>query len=381
MKRHLAIASLLFGALPLVAQITYQSVPNAEQKKTLLLRDFHPRSMLHVPAHEVLRAKFPVIDVHQHVDDATGIGDRVPPERLIQIMDATNVKKIVILTGMWGDKLQRVIDQLVKPYPERFMVFTQIDFSKINDPNFSDEMVQQLDDAVSRGARGLKQLKDLGLEDRDKSGKLIAVDDPRLDPIWEECGRLGIPVAIHTTDPEAFFLPVDGNNERYDELMENPSWSFYGKGLPSKEEILAQRDHMFAKHPNTKFIALHMANWPENLDYVGNLLDTHPNVSVEFAAREAELGREPRRAREFFIKYQDRIMFGTDFTAEEEMYRNHFRWLETNDEYFDYFGYPCQGRWKIYGMGLPDAVLEKIYHLNAEKLFAEYRGFSARAAK
>lgn len=381
MKKQLAIASLLSAALPLVAQITYQSVPNAEQKKTLLLRDFHPRSMLHVPVHKVLRAKFPVIDVHQHVDDASGVGDRVPPERLIQIMDATNVKKIVILTGMWGDKLQKVIDLLVKPYPDRFMVFTQIDFSKINDPNFSDEMVQQLDDAVARGARGLKQLKDLGLEDRDKSGKLIPVDDPRLDPIWEECGRLGIPVAIHTTDPEAFFLPVDGNNERYDELMENPSWSFYGKGLPSKQEILGQRDHVFAKHPNTKFIALHMANWPENLDYVANLLDTHPNVYVEFAAREAELGREPRRAREFFIKYQDRIMFGADFTADEDMYRNHFRWLETNDEYFDYFGYPDQGRWRIYGMGLPDEVLEKIYHLNAEKLFAEYRGLPVRAAK
>jgi predicted TIM-barrel fold metal-dependent hydrolase len=381
MKKQQLTALMLFAALPLMAQITYESAPNAEQKKTLLLRDFHPRSMLHVPAHEVLRAKFPVIDVHQHVDDARGIGDHIPPKRLIQIMDATNVKKIVILTGMWGDKLQKVIDELVKPYPDRFIVFTQIDFSKIGDANFSDEMVQQLDDAVSRGARGLKQLKDLGLQDRDTSGKLIAVDDPRLDPIWEECGRLGIPVAIHTTDPEAFFTPVDGNNERYDELMENPSWSFYGKGLPSKQEILAQRDRMFAKHPQTKFIALHMANWPENLDYVANLLDTHPNVYVEFGAREAELGREPRRAREFFIKYQDRIMFGADFTAEEEMYRNHFRWLETNDEYFDYFGYPGQGRWKIYGMALPDGVLEKIYHLNAEKLFAEYRGLPARAAK
>lgn len=381
MKKQRLIALLLFAAPPLMAQITYESVPNADQKKTLLLRDFHPRSMLHVPEHQVLRAKFPVIDVHQHVDDARGIGDHIPPERLIQIMDATNVKKIVILTGMWGDKLQKVLDELVKPHPDRFMVFTQIDFSKINDPNFSDEMVQQLDDAVARGARGLKQLKDLGLEDRDKSGKLIPVDDPRLDPIWEECGRLGIPVAIHTTDPEAFFLPVDGNNERYDELMENPSWSFYGKGLPSKQEILAQRDRVFAKHPQTKFIALHMANWPENLDYVANLLDTHPNVYVEFGAREAELGREPQRAREFFIKYQDRIMFGADFTAEEEMYRNHFRWLETDDEYFDYFGYPGQGRWKIYGMRLPDGVLEKIYHLNAEKLFAEYRGLPVRATK
>ena len=200
----------------------------------------------------------------------------------------------------------------------------------------------------------------------------LAVDDARLDPIWEECGRLGIPVAIHVTDPEAFFQPVDGSNERYEELVENPSWSFYGPKFPAKDSILAARDRMFAKHPRTKFIALHVANWPENLDYVSAMLDRLPNVSVEFGAREAELGRQPRRAREFFIKYQDRIMFGTDFTADEEMYRNHFRWLETNDEYFDYFGYPGQGRWKIYGMGLPDEVLEKVYHLNAEKLLSEF---------
>lgn len=374
-------ALILFLSCMSLAQISYQGDANAKQKETLLLRDFHPQSMLHAQVHEIERAKFPVIDVHQHVDDATGIGDRVPPQKLIQIMDATNVKKIIILTGMWGDKLQKVLDELVKPYPDRFIVFTQIDFSKIDDPNFSQLMVKQLDDAVARGARGLKQLKDLGLEDRDKSGKLIAVDDPRLDPIWEECGRLGIPVAIHTTDPEAFWHPVDGNNERYEELIENPSWSFYDHGFPTKESVLAQRDHMFEKHPHTKFIALHMANWPENLDYVGHLLDTHPNVYVEFAAREAELGRQPRRAREFFIKYQDRIMFGTDFTADEGMYRNHFRWLETNDEYFDYYGYPGQGRWKIYGMGLPDEVLRKIYYLNAEKLLSQFRGEPARAAK
>ena len=366
------LAAMLTPATPLFSQITYQTAPDAEQKKTLMLRDFHPRTMMHAAVHPVERAKFPVVDVHQHVDDAMGIGDRIPPARLVEIMDHTNVKKLIILTGMWGDKLQKVLDEVVKPYPGRFIVFTQIDWSKIDDPNFSQLMVKQLDDAVSRGARGLKVLKDLGLEVRDRSGKLVAVDDARLDPIWEECGRLGIPVAIHVTDPEAFFQPVDGSNERYEELVENPSWSFYGPKFPAKDSILAARDRMFAKHPRTKFIALHVANWPENLDYVSAMLDRLPNVSVEFGAREAELGRQPRRAREFFIKYQDRIMFGADFTADEEMYRNHFRWLETNDEYFDYFGYPGQGRWKIYGMGLPDEVLEKVYHLNAEKLLSEF---------
>ena len=362
-------------------EVGYHAAADAEQKKTLLLRDFHPVSMLHAPAHNVDKAKYYVIDVHNHVNDAQGIDEHMPPERVIQIMDNTNVKTVVILTGMWGDKLQHVVDEMVKPHPGRFIVFSQIDFSKIDDPNFSQEMVTQLDDSVRRGSRGLKQLKDLGLVDRDKSGKLVAIDDPRLDPIWEEAGRLGIPVSIHTSDPEAFFHPVDNTNERYEELTGHPDWSFYGPQFPSKEELLAQRDRMFAKHPHTNFVALHVANWPENLDYVSNLLDKLPNVMIEFGAREAELGRQPKRAREFFIKYQDRIMFGTDNGMDEAMYRNHFRWLETSDEYFDYWGAPGQGRWKISGMGLPDSVLEKIYHKNAERLFGKFRGTGAIQAK
>jgi predicted TIM-barrel fold metal-dependent hydrolase len=361
--------------------IGYKSAAGADEKKTLLLKDFHPVPMLHVPVHNVDRAKYYVIDVHNHVNDAMRIDDHMPPERVVEIMNNTNVKTVVILTGMWGKKLQAVIDEMVKPYPGRFIVFAQIDWTKIDDPNFSQEMVAQLDDAVARGARGLKQLKDLGLTVRDKSGKLITIDDPRLDPIWEECGRLGIPVSIHVSDPEAFFHPVDGSNERYEELTEHPDWSFYGPQFPSKEALLAARDRMFAKHPHTTFVALHMANWPENLDYVSHLLDALPNVMVEFGAREAELGRQPRRAREFFLKYQDRIMFGTDNGMDEAMYRNHFRWLETGDEYFDPWGYPGQGRWEIYGMELPDAVLEKIYHKNAERMFAQFHGVASAQSK
>ena len=194
---------------PASDQIGYKSAADAEQKKTLLLRDFHPVSMLHVPTHQVDKAKFYVIDVHNHINDAAGIDEHMPPERVVEIMNSTNVKTVVILTGMWGEKLQHVIDEMVKPYPGRFIVFTQFDWSKIDDPDFGQEMVRQLDDAVARGARGLKLLKDLGLGVRDKTGKLIAIDDPRLDPVWHECGVLGIPVSIHTGDPEAFFLPTD----------------------------------------------------------------------------------------------------------------------------------------------------------------------------
>src|SRR5579863_10567794 len=181
-------------------QIGYKSAADAEQKKTLLLKDFQPVSMLHAPVHNVDRAKYYVIDVHNHTNDAMRIEEHLPPQRVVDIMDHTNVRTVVILTGMWGEKLQGVIDEMVKPYPGRFIVFSQIDWSKIDDPNFSQEMVTQLDDAVARGARGLKQLKDLGLNIRDKTGNLVAIDDPRLDPIWEECGRLGIPVSIHSTD-------------------------------------------------------------------------------------------------------------------------------------------------------------------------------------
>ena len=370
-------AVLAVSATATTQQIKYGEQPGAEKRATLLLREFQPKTMLHVPEHPPGRARFPVWDVHNHVDDARGIGERVPPDQLIRSMDEVNVQKIVILTGGWGEDLQRVLDNTAREYSDRFIVFTQLDWSKVNDANFSQEMVAQLDDAVRRGARGLKVLKDLGLEVRDAHGRFLRVDDPRLDPVWEECGRLGIPVAIHTSDPEAFFTPLDKYNERYEELMENPSWNFYDHGFPSKQELLEERNRIIERHPHTTFIALHVANWPENLDAVSSWLDRYPNMMIEFGAREAELGRQPRRTREFFLQYQDRIMFGTDAEPVPAMYRNYFRWLETEDEYFDYWGYPGQGRWKIYGEGLPDPVLEKIYHLNAEGVFAQFKGVAS----
>jgi predicted TIM-barrel fold metal-dependent hydrolase len=363
------------GPAAVAQEINYSQDSHAEKRMTLLLKDWNPKAMVHLAQREVPRAKFYVIDVHNHVNDAGGIhGDEVPPADVVKAMDAANVRRIVILTGMWGEALQSVLDKMVKPYPDRFMVFAQMDWSKIDDPNFSQEMMTQLDDAVKRGARGLKVLKDWGLGVRDKSGKLVPIDDPRMDPVWEECGRLQIPVAIHSTDPEAFFTQTDAHNERYEELMRNPSWSFYGPQFPSKQTLLEQRNHVFAKHPKTTFIALHVANWPENLDAVSDWLKEYPNMYVEFGARQAELGRQPRRAYKFFTEFQDRILFGTDAEPVPEMYSNYFRWLETQDEYFPYWGYPEQGRWEIYGLGLPDQVLEKVYHGNAEKIFARFGG-------
>jgi uncharacterized protein len=354
--------------------IGYKPATDADSKKTILLKDFQPDPALHAVAHEIHRAKFTVIDVHTHTNDAVGIGDRVDPQEMIARMDRLNIKTIVILTGLWGDKLQTIIDTMVKPYPGRFMVFTQFDWSKINDPIFSQLMVHQIDDSVARGARGLKVLKELGLGVRDASGKLITIDDPRLDPVWEECGRLGIPVFIHVADPEAFFHPINAHNERYEELIEHPDWSFNGPQFPTLQDLMAQRDRMFAKHPQTTFVALHFGSWPENLDFVERTLQNFPNVMIETGAREGELGRQPRRAREIFLKYSDRIMFGTDEGASEAMYENYFRWFQTEDEYFPYAQYPAQGRWMIYGLGLPDDVLENVYHRNAEALFARFKG-------
>jgi predicted TIM-barrel fold metal-dependent hydrolase len=377
LKQFAVLAALLVvnRGLAFGQDIQYREDPEATKRMTLLLKDWDPKPMLHAPVHEVPRAKFYVIDVHNHVNDAGGVhGADIPPAEVVKGMDQANVRKVVILTGMWGEKLQGVLDKMVKPYPDRFVVFAQMDWSKIDDPNFSDEMVAQLDDAVRRGARGLKVLKDWGLAVKDKSGKFVPIDDPRMDPVWEECGRLGIPVAIHSTDPEAFFTPTDAKNERYEELMHNPSWSFYGAAFPSKQKLLEERNHVFAKHPNTTFVALHVANWPENLDVVSEWLRKYPNMYVEFGAREAEMGRQPRRSAKFFAEFQDRVLFGTDSEPVPEVYANYFRWLETSDEYFPYSGYPGQGRWMIYGMELPDAILEKVYHKNVEKIFAMYHG-------
>lgn len=326
--------------------------------------------MLHTPTHQVPRARFPVVDFHQHVDDHVEAKGtlRFPPADLIRVMDAANVRTLVVLTGPSGQELEKLIELLVKPYPDRFVVFTQVDWARFEEPGFGAAAAAQLRADVGRGARGLKVLKTLGLYLRDRNKKLAAVDDPRFDPIWHEAGLLGIPVAIHTGDPEAFFEPNDGRNERYEELWANPSWSFSAPEYPSLSALLGARDRVIERHPETTFVALHLGGWPENLDYVSDLLHRHANVFIELGARQAELGRQPRRTRRLFLDYPDRILFGTDFWPMPALYENFFRWLETADEYFPYYQSPEQGRWNIYGIDLPDEVLEKVYHRNADRL-------------
>jgi predicted TIM-barrel fold metal-dependent hydrolase len=286
----------------------------------------------------------------------------------------------VNLTGGVGSSLPESIEKYDRRHPGRFLTFTQPFYNRANEPDYPRFQADLIERAKKEGARGLKVLKTLGLYLRDGQGKLVAVDDRRFDPMWEACGALGLPVAIHVSDPVAFFTPIDRFNERFEELNNHPDWSFYGKDFPSNAELLAARDRVIARHPRTQFIVLHFGNFSENLAHVAERMDRFPNFSVEMAARVGELGRQPRASRKFFDKYQDRILFGTDAVPKgydtpqqifgDQLYEIYYRFLETEDEYFDYAPAPVppQGRWRIYGIGLPETILRKVYYQNAERL-------------
>jgi predicted TIM-barrel fold metal-dependent hydrolase len=245
------------------------------------------------------------------------------------------------------------------------------------DHGFAEKCIAALDADVRRGAIGLKVTKELGLRFHTPDGAMVAVDDPRLAPVWKHAGDIGIPVLIHTSDPVGFFLPADETNEHLSTLSKYPGWSFHGSHY-SKTTLLDQRTRMMEAHPGTTFICAHVANNPEDLDWVASLLDSHPNVNIDFSARMDELGRQPYSARDFFLRFQDRIVFGADMPLSVEMYRSYFRFLETRDEYFDYPGYSGEmdnvTRWKIYGLYLPDDVLEKIYSRNALRIIPGLKG-------
>jgi len=334
----------------------------------LKLLDWEPVSQLVVKETQVLRPRYPVIDIHNH------LGDLENTEKYLEEMDKAGVWKCVSLDGNSEDdffKEHLKVSQSVAK--DRFIVFFRPDFDRIDEPDFGNKEAERLEKAVKMGARGLKIAKNLGLTARDKTGKLVPVDDPRLDPIWAKCGELKIPVMIHVSDPKAFFTPVDRYNERYDELGDHPNWSFYGDDFPSKEEILAQRNRVFARHPNTIFIGAHMGTLPEELHVVANWLDLYPNFYVDIDARISDLGRQPYTARKFMIAYQDRILFGTDTEPNAEAYQIYYRFLETDDEYFDPAGgHHRQARWMIYGIHLPDEVLEKLYNKNALKILGMF---------
>ncbi len=337
--------------------------------RELKLRDWQPRSMLVVRATDPAKPRFPAIDAHNHL----GAGkEQLTPDRVgsyLTEMNEAGVRTVVNLDGGWGDRLAETLAALDEAHPDRFLTFAQVDFSGIDDAGWSDREQARLEESFRRGAKGLKIHKSLGLTVRYKDGSLLKVDDPKLDPIWAACGKAGRPVMIHTADPAAFFTPLDRFNERWHELNEHPAWLFYGDQFPKREDLLAQYLHVVEKHRETTFIGAHFGNNVEDLAAVGSWLDKYPNLYVDIDARISELGRQPYTARKFFLKYQDRILFGTDTAPRREAFRIYYRFLETDDEYFDCAAsHHLQGFWPIYGIYLPDDVLEKIYLKNAERV-------------
>jgi predicted TIM-barrel fold metal-dependent hydrolase len=377
---------LSMGAAAVTPGLTHSA--QAEVPKGVLpIEQFQPRSMLHTHETKVSRAAFPVIDLHTHITHAGGLKGpgtihfAASAEECLAVMDRKNIRTMVNLTSGYGANLQQAIDKLQTAHPGRFIVFTEPAWSKAADPDYSKTQADLIADAHKRGAKGLKVLKTLGLYLRENvtTGNLVRIDDRRFDAMWDAVGSFQMPVAIHSSDPEAFFLPIDRFNERWEELHAHPDWSFYGRDFPTNREIQEARRNVMRRHPRTQFVCLHVAD-SEDLPYVSECLDSHPNMHVEIAARIGELGRQPGASYRFIEKYQDRIMFGTDAIPggkdtpqqvfNDQLYEIYYRFLETKDEYFDYAPAPTppQGRWRIYGLGLPEAILRKIYFENAVRL-------------
>lgn len=341
--------------------------------------EYDPPSTLVVPGKEVTRAKFPFIDVHNHQFQMA----EQNLDELAKEMDELNMAVMVNLSGRGfkrieaedgsvrfalqdGDYLKKSIENVRDKAPGRFVLFTNVSFEDVDEPGWLDSTLRQLETDVANGAQGLKIYKSLGLTTKDSSGKRIPTNDPRLDPIWAKCGELGIPVLIHTGEPAPFWLPKDGNNERLLELIERPERYRDPEEYPSWEEIMGEQHDLFRTHPETTFINAHLGWMGNDLARLGRLLDELPNMYTEIGAVLAELGRQPRYAREWLIKYQDRVLFGKDSWRPEEYYV-YFRVLETADDYFDYYR-RRHAFWKMYGLDLPDEVLKKIYYQNALRL-------------
>ena len=368
---------------------TQRSQPEQRAIPGLALKDFQPESMLSVKETRVERPRFPLIDIHTHISGSARSQAGVElaaertfyatPEELLAVMDRKSIRSMVNLTGGYGVGVRQNVSLYDAAHPDRFYTFTEPSYERLLEPGYSQIQAQAIEEAHRNGARGLKILKTLGLYLRENitAGKLIPIDDPRFDPMWDTCGNLGIPVAIHISDPIAFFRPIDRFNERYEELSNHPDWSFHGRDFPSNAELIAARNRVIARHPKTRFIVLHVGNFAEDLGNVTENLNRFSNMTVDIAARINELGRQPRTARAFFDRFQDRILFGTDATPHgdeypqqvfnDALYEIYFRFLETDDEYFDYAPakVPPQGRWRISGINLPESILRKVYYDNA----------------
>ena len=348
--------------------------------RELLLRNFRPKSQLKTPQNLQNAAKFPVVDVHTHFRFKLRQSEQALDD-FVRVMDRNQIAICCSLDGRLGSELVEHMNFLWKGHQDRFVIYANVDWQgdgvsdqpatwACHQPGFAQRTAEQIEQAVAKGASGLKVFKQFGLSYRNPDGSLIQIDDKRFDPIWDTCGRLGIPVIIHTADPAAFFEPIDETNERWEELSRHPDWSFHGPEYPSRQELHEARNRIIERHSKTQFIGAHVANQAEDLSEVSRWLDRYPNLWIETASRIAELGRQPYTSRDFLIKYCDRILFGTDGPWPELRLQINWRFFETRDESFDYSEKqpPPQGLWKIHAVNLPDDVLEKLYYQNAAKL-------------
>lgn len=338
-----------------------------------------PPQALRVATTDVRRPRYPVISTHEHLGPVFG-GDwrNRPVAELLATMDEVGVTTMVDLDGGQGDALSRQIERYQVPHPDRVVVFAGLDYDMwATESAFGELEAERLRDSAARGARGLKVWKLLGLRARDTTGRLVAVDDERLDPLWRVAAELRLPVAIHIADPVAFFQPLDAGNERTEELALHPDWHFWppmtspdGPGFPPFDDLLAAFDRLLGRHRGVTFVGAHVGCAAEDLALVSGMLERHPNLYVDIAARIGELGRQPHTARRFFLDWADRIVFGTDTAIDVPSCRIYYRFLETFDDSFEYApdAVPPQGRWRISGLGLPDDVLLRVYDGNARRL-------------
>jgi len=338
--------------------------------QTMTFEEYQPKTGLVVPGKAVTRAKFPFIDVHGH---PRGMMSPEKFDQLVREMDGIHMRGMVNLDGRWGDRLKQTVELVRAKYPGRFVVFANLDFANIDAPDWTAKTVKQLEADVKNGASGLKTYKNLGMDLKDTRGNRVRTDDPRFDAVWATCGRLKIPVLIHTGEPRQFFEPADKHNERWLELKEYPSRARPRDRYPSWETLMGEQHRVFEKHKGTIFINAHLGWMGGDLAELGRLLDRMPNVYTEIGAVLAELGRQPRFARQWFLRYQDRVMFGKDSYNPVE-YHTYFRVLESSDEYFDYYR-RRHAFWKMYGLDLPDEVLKKLYYKNALRVIP---GFDAK---
>jgi len=328
---------------------------------------YNPPSTLVVEEHRVKKSKFPFIDIHNHQ------GNMGPSElkALVAEMDKLNMAVMVNLSGQGfpfnPDHLAKSEESIKQNYPNRFVLFTNVNFADIDNPEWTAKAVKQLETDVKLGAKGLKIYKTLGMFAKDSKGRRIHVDDPRIDAVWDKCSELGIPVLIHAADPKQFWQPIDSLNERWLELKLHPNRR-HDTDTVKWEKIIAEQHRLFRKHPKTKFIDAHLGWYGSDLKKLGTLLDQMPNVYTEIGAVIAELGRQPRAAKAFLTKYQDRVLFGKDSWVPDE-YETYFRVLETEDEYFPYHK-RYHAFWRMYGIGLSDDILKKIYYKNALRLLS-----------